>query len=106
MSETLPVDGSTGALKRPGRATGWRHHQFRPVLPFLLLALLFLWPYRSETLNPTNLRDVVVPTVEASRAIAEGQFPVRVAPLQLNGSRYPLFQFYGNLPFTACGALA
>lgn len=82
-----------------------RRAGFRPCLPFLLLALAFLWPYRTDTLNPTNLRDVVVPTAEASRAIGEGQFPVRVAPLQLHGSRYPLFQFYGNLPFTACGAV-
>lgn len=43
--------------------------------------------------------------VEARNALAEGQFPIRVAPGQLTAARYPVFQFYGNLPFTAAGWL-
>src|SRR5688572_2810320 len=62
-----------------------------------------MWPYRSDELNPTPLRDVINPTVEARLALAEGQFPLRVAPRHLRYARYPLFQFYGNLPFTLCG---
>jgi hypothetical protein len=46
----------------------------------------------------------VVGIVEARNALAEGQFPVRVAPQQLDGRRFPLFQFYGNFPYTL-GAL-
>src|SRR5260370_10891204 len=43
--------------------------------------------------------------VEARNALAEGQFPVRVAPNQNRGERYAIFQFYGNLPYTAGGLL-
>jgi hypothetical protein len=41
--------------------------------------------------------------VEADNALREGQFPMRVAPTQISGARYPFFQFYGNFPFTAAG---
>src|SRR5687767_10098150 len=39
--------------------------------------------------------------IEAANALREGQFPVRVAPTLLDGSRYAPFQFYGNFPYTA-----
>ena len=42
---------------------------------------------------------------EAKNALAEGQFPLRVAPKQNDGSRYPIFQYYGNLPYTVGGLL-
>lgn len=38
---------------------------------------------------------------EARSALREGQFPIRIAPNVSPGRRYPLFQFYGNLPYTA-----
>ena len=36
---------------------------------------------------------------QARTAIIEGQFPLRVAPLEDNGWRYPGFQFYSQLPY-------
>ncbi|WP_107668320.1 6-pyruvoyl-tetrahydropterin synthase-related protein [Cyanothece sp. BG0011] len=36
---------------------------------------------------------------QARTAILEGQFPLRVAPLEDNGWRYPGFQFYSQLPY-------
>ncbi len=36
---------------------------------------------------------------QARTAIIEGQFPLRIAPLEDNGWRYPGFQFYSQLPY-------
>jgi hypothetical protein len=68
-----------------------------------MLGAAILWPYRADDLSPGSLRDIINPIVQAEQAISEGQFPIRVAPGHLHGTRYPLFQFYGNAPFTACG---
>lgn len=43
--------------------------------------------------------------VQARQAIDEGQFPLRVAPWQHNGLRYPHFQYYSWLPFWVGGLL-
>lgn len=51
--------------------------------------------------------------IEARNALAEGQFPIRVAPnhdggyggTAIGNVRVPLFQFYGNFPYTAGGLL-
>ncbi|AIE75699.1 MULTISPECIES: hypothetical protein [unclassified Synechocystis] len=37
--------------------------------------------------------------VQARMALEEGQFPLRVAPLENFGFRYPGFQFYSQLPY-------
>ncbi|BFM38896.1 hypothetical protein [Synechocystis sp. LKSZ1] len=42
--------------------------------------------------------------VQARLALEEGQFPLRVAPLEDFGFRYPGFQFYSQFPYTL-GAL-
>jgi len=38
--------------------------------------------------------------IQAKMALEEGQFPIRVAPLEDFGFRYPSFQFYSQLPYT------
>jgi hypothetical protein len=38
--------------------------------------------------------------LEARDALAEGQFPIRIAPSFHGSIRYGLFQFYGQLPYT------
>jgi hypothetical protein len=43
--------------------------------------------------------------VEADRAMAEGQFPLRVAPTVSYLARVPIFQFYGNFPYTLAALL-
>src|SRR5262249_16594751 len=43
--------------------------------------------------------------LEARAALAEGQFPPRVAPTHNRGQRYPLLQFYGQFPYTVTALL-
>jgi hypothetical protein len=72
-----------------------------------VLAVVVLAPLASKAMPESAAQDLanhVSGIIEARNALAEGQFPVRVAPRQNNGERYPIFQFYGNLPYTA-GAL-
>ncbi|MFM7578499.1 MAG: hypothetical protein ACKO5Q_16385, partial [Microcystaceae cyanobacterium] len=42
---------------------------------------------------------------QARMALEEGQFPIRVAPLEDFGLRYPGFQFYSQLPYTLGGII-
>lgn len=102
----------------------------RGLLPGWLLRLLGIWKFRlrydgltallyavlaipllapiasSTTILPKNGDTVNQLTllVQAKQALDEGQFPIRVAPFQVNGWRLPEFQFYGQLPHTI-GAL-
>jgi hypothetical protein len=43
--------------------------------------------------------------IQAKMAIEEGQFPIRIAPFQHQGFRYPEYQFYGVFPFSLAGYL-
>jgi hypothetical protein len=73
---------------------------------YLLLALAVLSPLASRVMPDSPAHDLanhVSGIIEARNALAEGQFPIRVAPRQNNQERYPFFQFYGNLPYTAGG---
>jgi hypothetical protein len=75
---------------------------------YSLLALAMLSPLAADGMPDSPAQDLanhVSGIVEARNALAEGQFPIRVAPNQNNGERYPIFQFYGNLPYTAGGLL-
>lgn len=77
-----------------------------PLLLYLLLAGCIMWPYRAGKFRSAGDLNVVIGgIVEARNAIAEGQFPLRVAPRQHDGARYPIYQFYANFPYTAAGAL-
>jgi uncharacterized membrane protein len=89
------------AWRRWGTAAG-------ALLLYLLLALAILSPLASDAMPDTPAQDLanhVSGIIEARNALAEGQFPIRVAPNQNNRERYPIFQFYGNLPYTAGGLL-
>ncbi|MGD1276702.1 MAG: hypothetical protein ABR964_05710 [Tepidisphaeraceae bacterium] len=77
-----------------------------PLLLYVLIALGMLWPYRAAKFRPAgDLVWVMGGIVDAGKALREGQFPVRVAPSLNDGLRYPLFQYYGNFPYTAAGSL-
>lgn len=66
-----------------------------------------LWPYRGPDYRRSGDLDCVLGmTVEASNALAEGQFPIRVAPRQRESMRFPLFQYYGNFPYTVTGLIS
>lgn len=78
-----------------------------PLLLYLLMALGLMFPYRSSRVRSVgDLPVVMAITMQAERALLEGQFPIRVAPTAHSGHRYPVFQFYGNLPYTIAGALS
>src|SRR5688572_7559068 len=118
----MPVDvhgtsATASPMRRPGTESvaassvqstprRWRRGRSLagPALLYLLLAALVLAPFFPKTFRDAgDLYSVVGGTVEARSALLEGQFPIRVPPHALDGVRYPIFQFYGNLPFTAAG---
>jgi hypothetical protein len=75
---------------------------------YVLLVTVVLSPLVCGLMPETGAHDLqnhVSGIVEARNALLEGQFPIRVAPHQNNRSGYPIFQFYGNLPYTAGGLL-
>jgi hypothetical protein len=92
------------AVAKPLAPQGNRN--FGPILLYALIALGMLWPYWPAGFHGAgDLSSVLGGIVEARNALLEGQFPIRVAPELNNGLRYPLFQYYGNFPYTAAGAL-
>jgi hypothetical protein len=73
-----------------------------------LLAVVVMSPLAAQEMPATGAMDLgnhVSGVIEAGNALAEGQFPIRVAPNQVDKGRYPIFQFYGNLPYTFGGIL-
>jgi hypothetical protein len=70
-----------------------------------LLAIGLLAPMASNTRLPAepDHGNHIAMIVQARMAIEEGQFPLRVAPWQHGGWRYPVFQFYSPLPYTVAG---
>lgn len=78
-----------------------------PLLLYTLIALGLLWPYRTSAVRASgDIETVLALVVEAHRALAPGEFPIRVAPDLQGRALYPEFQFYGNLPYTVAGALS
>ena len=70
------------------------------------LALLHVSPYMpSGVVVSHDLGGFLGGVVEARNALAEGQFPIRVAPTVADQSRNATFQFYANLPYTVTAAL-
>ena len=85
-------------------STTWRQYFFLTLL-FTLIAMMLLSPLSSNLYIP-NLWDIwnhVATITHAKLALAEGQFPLRVAPLALNNWRYPQFQFYSPTSYTFAG---
>lgn len=84
----------------------WTHG--RVLLLYLVLAVTVMSPLAPEALPESGADDLcnhVSGIIEARHALEEGQFPIRVAPHQNLKTRYPIFQFYGNLPYTVGGLL-
>lgn len=79
------------------------------ILFFSVTALALMVPLASNTYLPESPpADHAIHTgtiVQAKMAMDEGQFPIRIAPWQHEGYRYPEFQFYGPLPYTIAGAV-
>src|SRR6188508_3245653 len=55
--------------------------------------------------NLTDLPPHVAAAWQARLALDEGQFPLRTAPGERQGRRYPMLQLYGQLPYTAAAVI-
>ena len=80
------------------------------IVLLLLLSLCSVWslsPFVSDWLPDTNdAVPVVGHVVQMELALLELQFPPRIAPLAIDGWRYPAFQFYSPFPYTLFGLVA
>lgn len=76
-------------------------------IAYMLIALALLAPMASSTIVPSapdhvNHLGIIV---QAKMGLSEGQFPLRIAPWQHEGMRYPEFQFYAVTPYMFTGLL-
>ena len=78
-------------------------------LIYALMAFGLLAPMASNTVIPEvpdhDHVNHIGHIVQARQAMEEGQFPIRVGPYEHAGFRYPLFQFYSPLVYTAGGLI-
>jgi hypothetical protein len=75
-------------------------------LLFGIIAISLMAPMASSKIIPTNDHTSHISyVVQAKLAMDEGQFPLRVAPLEDFGLRYPGFQFYSQFPYTLGGLI-
>src|SRR5271163_4175184 len=74
---------------------------------YFLLALGLLAPMASNTVLPAapDHPNHTASIVQAKMALDEGQFPLKVAPFEHVGLRYPLFQFYSQTPYLIGGLI-
>lgn len=74
---------------------------------FGIFSLSLLAPIASNSILPEapDFANHSAAIVQAKLALDEGQFPIRVAPWQHGGLRYPVFQFYSPLPYTLAALL-
>jgi len=77
------------------------------LLLFSIIAITILSPIASNNYLPTegDFKYHVAAIVEATNALHEKQFPIRIAPWQSKGLRNPFFQFYSPLPFTIAAVI-
>lgn len=74
---------------------------------FSVVATGLMAPLASNTIVP-ELPDLpfhISASWQARLALAEGQFPLRVAPREREGRRYAAFQLYGQFPYTVAAVL-
>jgi len=74
---------------------------------FAVIAAAIVAPLTSNDVIP-KLADYInhlASIIQAKAALAEGQFPLRIAPLEQAGWRYPLYQFYSPTGYTIAGLL-
>jgi hypothetical protein len=81
----------------------WRHLAVAGVLAVFAIALLAPMASNERLPSAPDHANHTAAIVQARMALEEGQFPLRVAPWQHFGWRYPLFQFYSPVPYTVAG---
>jgi hypothetical protein len=69
------------------------------------MSVALLSPIASNTVLPEALDHAnhTAFLIQAKLALEEGQFPLKVAPFQHMGLRYPVFQFYSQTPYLVGG---
>lgn len=74
---------------------------------FAVIASIILLPLASNHAIPMNmdLVDHIYGIMQAKLAFLEGQFPIRISPLDREGWRYPYFQFYSPTGYTFAGLI-
>lgn len=76
------------------------------VIIFSVISFYLLYMIGTSIYIPDNdLRSHSAFVVQALMALNENQFPIRIAPWEHQGLRYPEFQFYGVLFFTLAAYL-
>jgi hypothetical protein len=77
------------------------------VLFFALISAMLLAPIGSNTLIPMILDYLnhLNAIIQAKAALAEGQFPLRVATGDQNGWRYPFYQFYSPTSYFVASSI-
>lgn len=83
------------------------HNSVLRSLCFFITGICLMGPLASETNFPVapDHANHTAAIVQARLAIDEGQFPLRIAPWQHEGLRYPQFHFYSWLPYWISGQL-
>jgi hypothetical protein len=97
------------------KASGWLKLAAAIVVPkhadvlalYALMSLGLLSPIASNTILPAapDHANHTAFIVQAKQALDEGQFPLKVAPFQHDGLRYPVFQFYSQTPYLFGGLI-
>src|SRR6185437_13942835 len=74
---------------------------------FGFFAISLMSPIASNTILPfcPDFLAHIGLIVQAKMALVEGQFPLRIAPWQFGGWRYPVFQFYACLSHTVAALI-
>ncbi len=90
------------------KAYVYRHRTILLVsLLLAIIAIAFMSPMASQRVifSVNDHLSHIGYIVQARMALEEGQFPIRVAPLEAYGMRYAGFQFYSQLPYTLGGII-
>jgi hypothetical protein len=77
-------------------------------LLYALLSLSILAPIAVNEALPESVPDFqahISGIIQARLALEEGQFPIRIAPIEHEKLRYPEFQFYSPLTYTIAGTI-
>lgn len=84
----------------------WRL-SFSIFLLFACAATAILAPLASNYWIPGNfdIMNHIAGTIQAKIALTEGQFPLKIAPLEQNGWLYPYYQFYSTTGYLFSGLI-
>lgn len=86
------------------------HTRINWLIIFVCLAVTawaVLIPISNNSAVPStnDFNNHIASIYQAKLALNEGQFPLRVAPLEHQGYRYPLYQFYSPTSYTVAGSI-